>query len=139
MKLIKKEFDGSPEGIVKMIKEKAGDFNFIVREVFDMAEEFRHHDIEVDDGFVYYSIMLCNPEKAYQSISMIPVRGAMLLPPKQVVVYNENGKTIIAYVKQEERDVASLFPEDHGFQKGLSKSCDNIEELIKGVVVDGKI
>ena len=53
--LIKKEFNGSPEKIIDKIKEKASEFNFIVRQVFDMFKEFKNHGVKVDKTFVYYS------------------------------------------------------------------------------------
>jgi len=134
-KLIKLETQKTPEEVIGELKKKASKFNFIVREVFDMAHEFRSHDVDVQDNFVYYSIMLCNPEKAYKSISESPLRGAVLLPPKQVVVYKDNKskKTIIAYTTIEETDVKKLLPEDNKFQKGLPESCNNIIKLINEI------
>lgn len=134
-RLIKLETQKSPEEVIEELKKKASKFNFIVREVFNMAHEFRNHDIEVQDNFVYYSIMLCNPEKAYKSILGSPLRGAVLLPPKQVVIYkdNESKKIIIAYTATEEIDVKKLLPEDNKFQKGLPESCNNIIKLIEEI------
>ena len=133
-KLIKIETQKTPEEVIEGIKQKASDFNFIVREVFDMADEFKSHGVDVEESFEYFSIMLCNPEKAYKSISGNPLRGAVLLPPKQVVIYKDtkSGKTIIAYTTIEETDVKKLLPDDK-FQKGLSDSCENIVKLIKSV------
>ena len=132
-KLIKIETLKTPQQVIKGIREKALDFNFIIREVFDMAKEFRSQGVEVQDDFVYYSIMLCNPEKAYKSMLGNPLRGALLLPPKQVVIYKDekSGKTIIAYMAIEEIDVKKLLLEDIKFQKGLSESCNEIIKLIK--------
>jgi hypothetical protein len=98
-----------------------------------MAENFKEHGVEVKEDFVYYSVMLCNPKKAYEGISKGFIRGALLLPPKQVVVYPENNKTVVAYVSWQKEDVAMLLPEDIGFQEGLSVSCDKIESLINSV------
>ena len=132
-KLIKIETRKTPKEAIEEIKKKAHEFNFIIREVFDMAKEFKEHDISVDSKFEYYSIMLCNPEKAYKSILKSPVRGAVLLPPKQVVVFKEDGKTILSYVAVEEKDVKDLMPSDEKFQIGLSASCMKIVELIKQI------
>ena len=98
-----------------------------------MAKEFRSHGVEVQEDFIYYSIILCNPEKAYKSMLGNPLRGALLLPPKQVIIYKDNKskKTIIAYMAIEEIDIKKLLPDDIGFQKGLSESCDKIIKLIK--------
>ena len=128
--LIKIETEKTPQDIIEEIKKKAPEFNFIIRDVFDMAKEFKDHGIKVENNFEYYSIMLCNPEKAYQSIFKSPIRGAILLPPKQVIIYPEKNKTIIAYVAIEKKDVKGMLPDDEAFQKGLEESCNKIKELI---------
>jgi len=133
MKLIKIKSKKRIKEIIREIKKNASKYNFVVREVFDMAYEFKNHKIDVQNNFKYYSIMLCNPQKAYESISKKSIRGALLLPPKQVVIYQEDDKTILAYVAVEEEDVKKLFPEDKMFQKGLSDSCQNIIKLIKEI------
>ena len=98
-----------------------------------MAKEFKEHDVNVNEDFEFYSIMICNPQKAYESISKNSIRGAILLPPKQVVIYPEIDKTIIAYVAIEENDIKKLLPKDWKFQKGLTESCNKIKELIMSV------
>jgi len=98
-----------------------------------MAKEFKDHGVKVENNFEYYSIMICNPEKAYQSILKNPIRGAVLLPPKQVVIYPENDKTIIAYATIEKKDVKCMLPDDEAFQKGLEESCNKIKELILNI------
>ena len=130
-KLVKIETEKTPKEAIEDIKKKASDFNFIIRNVFDMAHEFKHHDVEVAKDFEYFSVMLCNPEKAYRSILKSPIRGAVLLPPKQVVIYKENAKTILGYVAVEKDDVTKLLPEDTKFQEGLSESCKNIIKLLE--------
>ena len=132
-KLIKVETEKKPDEVIEKIRKNASSFNFIVREIFDMSKEFKEHGVKVDTGFEYYSIMLCNPDKAYKSISNNPIRGAVLLPPKQIVVFKEIDKTIIAYVAVEEADIKNLLPDDEQFQKGLSESCIKIVELIKQI------
>lgn len=132
-KLVKRETEKELKEVVEEIQKKAGNFNFIIRDIFDMAHEFRHHGVEVSKEFEYYSIMICNPEKAYKSTSASLVRGAILLPPKQVVVYRENGKTIIAYASVEENDIRNMLPDDVQFQEGLPESCKKIVELINSI------
>ncbi len=125
--------DKNTEEAVKSIKESARDFGFIVRDVFDMGEEFRKHGVNIENGFDFYSLMLCNPEKAYQSIVKNPVRGAVLLPPKQIVVYRnkKTGKTNIAYLAFNRQFVKKLLPDDKPFQESLPDSCRKIIKLIK--------
>ncbi len=135
VKLIKKILNMKPSEVVEKIEKNAANFNFIVRKSFNMGKEFSHHDVDVDESFKFYSIMLCNPKKAYKSIFKKPIRGAILLPPKQVAVYsdNESRKTIVAYMQIEEEDIKKMLPQDEEFKKGLSDSCKKIEELIKSI------
>jgi uncharacterized protein (DUF302 family) len=133
MKLIKIETEKTIKEVIDSIKKKAKDYDFIIREVFDMAKQFKNHDVDVVENFEYYQIMICNPQKAYDSISKNKIRGAVLLPPKQIVIYKENEKTIIAYVAIEKKDVEEILPNDEQFQEGLSESCEKIVELMRKV------
>jgi len=134
-RLVKIETEKTVEEILEEIKKRAGDFDFVVREVFNMAEEFKNHDVEVDEDFVFYSIMLCNPQKAYKSIANNKLRGTVLLPPKQVTVYKDNktGKTVVAYVALGKDFIKELFPDDNQLQEGLPKSCENIAKMVEGL------
>lgn len=132
-KLIKFEKEKNIREVIESIKQNASNFNFIVRNVFNMKDEFKNHGVDVDTNFEYYSIMLCNPPKAYTNIVNNPIRGAILLPPKQIVVFKENNKTVLVYVAMEENDIKSLLPEDTIFQKGMSNSCNKIVELMKSI------
>ena len=133
-KVIRIETEKVPTEVILEIEKKAADFDFIIRNVFDMMTEFRDHGVEIENEFEYYSVMLCNPKKAYKSILESPIRGAVLFPPKQIVVFKEKDKTIISYVAVEEKDVKELLPEDKSFQKGLSESCNNIIKLIDEII-----
>ncbi|MCD4705786.1 DUF302 domain-containing protein [bacterium] len=123
--------------IIEAIKEQAGDFDFIIREIFEMGEQFRRHDVEVDKNFIFYSIMLCNPQKAYDSIKEDLIRGAVLLPPKQVIVYRDKKtkKTNIAYLPIKENFVKELLPDDIKFQKSIVMSCEKIINLINKIII----
>lgn len=130
--LIKIRTEKTPLEVIVKVKENASDFGFIVRDVFDMAKQFSEHGVRVEE-FEYYSIMLCNPEKAYKTIVSDPQRGAVLLPPKQVVVYKEDGQTVMAYMALAGDDVRKMLPGDEAFQLGLASSCNKIIELMEGV------
>jgi len=120
--------------LINDIKFKAKDFDFIVRYVFDMAEDFRSHGVVVSADFEYYSVMICNPEKAYKSILANPVRGAVLLPPKQIVVYkNTGGQTIMAYTAPGKDELSRIIPDDKDLQNALSKTGNKILEFIETV------
>lgn len=134
--LYKKIVHQDIQEVISALKSKSSDFDFVVRDVFDMAENFKDHGVVVDDDFEYYSIMLCNPQKAYQSIKGKMIRGAVLLPPKQVVVYSEElGQTVIAYEAPNKERIANIMPDDVEFQDGLVASGQKIIELIKSLGV----
>ncbi|ODS35471.1 hypothetical protein BEH94_06510 [Candidatus Altiarchaeales archaeon WOR_SM1_SCG] len=133
-KLYKTTTQKTPDEFIGDFKQNAKSQGFIVRKVFNMMEEFKSHGVEVDEKCEFHSIMVCNPQKAYKSIRENPIRGAILLPPKQVVVYKDDeGKTNIAYLALGTRIVSELLPEDKKFQKGLPESCEKIIKLIDGV------
>ncbi len=132
--IYKTESEKEPEEILNNIKKQAPDLNFIIREIYDMKKQFSSHGVSVDEDFSYYSVMLCNPEKAYKSIFNNRIRGAVLLPPKQLVIFkDENDITNIAYMAFDSDTVKKLLPEDEVFQKGLSESCEKVVKLIKAV------
>ncbi len=132
MELVKINSKKTVNEIVERIKKEASTFNFILRDVFNMGEQFKKHDVSVSSDFEYYSIMVCNPEKAYKSIILNPLRGAVLLPPKQIVVYRdlETNSTTLAYLKLDVQSIKQIMPGDVKFQKGLEQSCNKIVELM---------
>ncbi|MFW6449509.1 MAG: DUF302 domain-containing protein [Nanoarchaeota archaeon] len=133
MRLVEFKTNKTPGQVIDKLRENASDFGFIIREIFDMADEFRSHKVDVDENFEYYSVMVCNPQKAYKSISKKPLRGAVLLPPKQVTIFRDDKDTVISYAAIEEKDVKELMPQDTQFQKGLPESCQKIIDFIEEV------
>ena len=120
--------------IVSVMRKKASDYDLIIRNVFNMSKEFRNHGVVVAEDFEYYSVMVCNPNKAYESIKNNPLRGAILLPPKQIVVYkNNDGESVIAYVALEKDDIAKIAPDDNDLQNSLNASGYKIIEFIKNI------
>lgn len=132
--IYKTESEKGPEEILEKLKEKVTDYNFIIREIYDMKEQFGSHGVSVDESFTYYSVMVCNPEKAYRSIVNSKIRGAVLLPLKQLVIFkDEDNNTQIAYMAFDSETIKGLLPDDEPFQKGLSESCEKIIKLIKDI------
>lgn len=133
MKLINVKTKKEPNEIIEEIKKKSSEFNFIIREIYDMSKIFKQHNVNVSDEFQYYSIMICNPSKAYESIIKNPLRGAVLLPPKQITIYKHNGEVFIGYLAFEQNDIKEVLSNDEEFEKGLSNSCNQIINLINQV------
>lgn len=126
----------TPLQVIEKFREKAKDYNFVIRNVFDMKEVFASHGAEPKENEFYYSIMVCNPSRAYQSIRKNPDRGAILLQPKQIFIYKQEDrdKTTVAYLGLDESFLSRVIPEDEDFQKNLPYSCQKIVNLIKEVV-----
>lgn len=128
---IKKISKKTPEKLIESIKKNAASYNFLIREIFDMAKEFKKHGIETNKNFKYYSIMICNPKRAYKSIQKNPDRGAILLPPKQIIIRKNKKGSEVLYSGIDEKEVTKRLPEDEEFQKSLPESCRKIKKLIE--------
>ena len=116
---------------IKSIKENAPGFDFGVRKVFVMKEEYRKHNVNVDNDFQLYQIMVCNYGRSYKSMSSNMKRAAVLLQPKQIVVYIEKGVTTINYLPFTREFIKQALPQDDRFQQSLAESCQRIIKLIE--------
>lgn len=58
-------------------------------------------------------------------------RAAVLLQPKQIVVYTEKGVTTINYLPFTKEFIKQALPQDDGFQQSLPESCQRIIKLIE--------
>lgn len=96
--LVVRESNRSPREVIASLRARAESFGFVIRNVYHMKETFEVHGVETAEEFVYYSVMVCNPPRAYPTIRANPLRGAVLLQPKQLVVYRdpETGSTQVA-------------------------------------------
>ena len=121
----------SIQDFIESVKENALRFNFGVRRVFDMREEYRKQNVNVDDDFQLYQIMVCNYGRSYRSMSSNMERAAILLQPKQIVAYTEKGVTTVNYLPFTKEFVKQAMPQDDGFQESLPESCQRIIRLIE--------
>ena len=137
-KIFSKETNKSVKEVAERIRKKAENYGFIVRYDTDMANEFKEHGVEVEEGFQYHTIMLCIPKKAYKSVNMNPKRAAMIMP-KQVSIYRDNkiNKTTISFLFIGSDFVKGLLSRDEKIQKSLPESCNKVVELIMDVVENG--
>ncbi|HMB65569.1 MAG TPA: DUF302 domain-containing protein [Patescibacteria group bacterium] len=129
----------TPLQVIKRFRDQAKEHNFVIRNIFNMKEVFASHGAEVKADESYYSVMVCNPSRAYQSIRKNPDRGAVLLQPKQIFVYKreQEEKTTISYLGLDKNFLSRAIPEDEDFQEKLPCSCQKIVDLIQGVVAPG--
>ena len=121
----------SMQDFIDSVKENAPIFNFGVRHVFDMREEYGNQNVNVDDDFELYQIMVCNFGRSYRSIRKNIERAAVLLQPKQIVAYTEKGVTTINYLPFTKEFIKQALPQDDGFQQSLPESCQKIIKLIE--------
>jgi len=121
----------SIQDFIESVKENAPRFNFGVRRVFDMKEEYKKQNVNVNDDFELYQIMVCNYGRSYKSMSSNIERAAVLLQPKQIVAYTEKGVTTINYLPFTKAFIKQALPQDDGFQESLPESCQRIIRLIE--------
>lgn len=121
----------SIQDFIESVKENAPIFNFGVRRVFDMREEYRKQNVNVDDDFELYQIIVCSFERSYKSMSSNMERAAVLLQPKQIVAYIEKGVTTINYLPFTKEFIKQALPQDDRFQESLPESCQRIIRLIE--------
>jgi len=121
----------SIQNFIESVRENAPKFNFGIRHVFDMREEYRKQNVNVDVDFQLYQIMVCNYGRSYRSMSSNMERAAVLFQPKQIVAYIEKGSTTINYLPFTKEFVKHALPQDDRFQQSLPESCQRIIRLIE--------
>jgi hypothetical protein len=116
---------------IESLKENAPEFHFGIRYVLDMKAEYSSQGVETDEAFALYQVVLCNFARSYQSIMKNSNRAAVLLEPKQIIVYNDNGDTAVDYLPFTEEFIKQALPDDKDFAWGLRESCQRIIQLIR--------
>lgn len=112
------------------VHDKASEFGFRIRHIFDMGNVFRERGVKVDEAFRVYSIMLCSFEGAYKSMQKNPERAAVLLQPKQVLVHETAQGLELHYLPFPREFIKDVLPQDDAFADGLGQACERIRELI---------
>ncbi len=137
--IFSKETNKTVEEVSKLIKLKAKDYGFIIRYDTDMAKEFNEHNVNVDDDFEYRTIMLCIPQKAYNSIKSNSNRAAIIAPKQISILRNNNiNKTIISHLIIGEDFLKQILPNDEKIKESLPASCMKVVELINNIIKDDK-
>jgi len=117
------------QDFIESVKGNASKFWYYVRYVFNKRQEYEQRGIEVDADFNPHQIMLCSFN--YKGLKKNIERLAVLLLPKQVVVYDKGGDTVILYLPFSEGFIRHVLPEDTEFAVNQSKACRRIIELIE--------
>jgi len=130
----KAESEKSIREFIESLRENAPKFNFIVRHVLNMNEEYKKNGVDVDEGFKLFQIILCNPEKSYKTVKRNFETAAVLLPPKQFVVYDNKGVTVVNYLYFTKEFIAQALPNDEKLQNNLPNSCQRIIRLIEASI-----
>ncbi len=121
----------SIQEFIESLKKNAGQFNFGIRQIFDMKKEYKNRGVDVDDNFQLYQIVVCSFRRSYKSIERNVERAAVLLQPKQIIAFVKEGKTAINYLPFTKEFVKQALPEDAEFHSGLSEGCQRIIKLIE--------
>lgn len=119
----------SVQDFIESLKENASKFDYYVRYVFNKRQEYEQRGISVDDHFNAYQVMLCSFN--YKGLQKNIERLAVLLLPKQIVVYNKEEVTTILYLPFSEEFIREVLPEDEQFAVNQSKACQRIIKLIE--------
>ena len=129
--LFKIKTSKSVQEFILSFKKNAPQFNFGVRYIFDMKKEYKEHNVDVDENFELYQIILCNFERSYKTIKRNIETAAVLLQPKQVVVCNSKGITTVYYLPFTKEFITYALPDDEKLQEGLPSSCQRIIKTIE--------
>lgn len=133
-RIFSKETEKSVKEVADIIRNKAKEFGFIVRYDTNMTQEFKEHGVKVEKDFDYHTIMLCIPQKAYNSIKMNPERASIIIP-KQISIFRDNdkNKTIISHLIIGAEFLKKILPDDKKIRETLPASCMDVVKLIKEI------
>lgn len=133
-RIFSKETEKSVKEVADIIRSKAKEFGFIVRYDTNMTKEFKEHGVEVEKDFDYHTIMLCIPQKAYNSVKMNPDRASVIMP-KQISIFRDNdkNKTIISHLIIGANFLKQILPNDEKIRETLPASCMDVVKLIKEI------
>jgi len=127
--LFRTESSKSVQDFIESLKGNASKFDYYVRYVFDKRQEYEQRGISVDDHFNAYQVMVCSFN--YKGLQKNIERLAVLLLPKQIVVYSKEEVTTILYLPFSEEFIREVLPGDEEFAVNQSKARQRIIQLIE--------
>lgn len=117
---------------IENIKQNASRFNYHIRHIHNLREEYQDKGIDLDDDFEIYQIVVCSFN--YKGLQKNIRRCAVLLAPKQIVTFRETGKTIVNYLPFHNSFIQQALPEDNDFAENQSRACQQIIQLIETAI-----
>ena len=114
------------------IKQNASQFNYCVRHVHDLREEYQNKGIDLDEDFEMVQIVVCSFN--YKGLQKNIRRCAVLLAPKQITVFKEKDKTVVNYLPFHKSFIQQTLPGDEDFAENQSKACQRIIQLIEAAI-----
>jgi len=130
--LYEAETSKSIHEFIKSIKQNVSRFNYGVRHIHDLREEYQSKGIDLDGDFEIYQIVVCSFN--YKGLQKNIRRCAVLLAPKQITVFREMGKTIVNYLPFHKSFIQQALPGDEDFAENQSKACQRIVQLIEAAI-----
>jgi len=130
--LYEAETSKSIHEFIESIKQGASQFNYCVRHVHDLRQEYRNNGVDVDEGFEAYQIVVCSFN--YKGLQKNIRRCSVLLAPKQITVFREMGKTIVNYLPFHKSFIQQALPGDEDFAENQSKACQRIIQLLEAAI-----
>jgi hypothetical protein len=130
--LFRSKSSKSVHQFIEDLKKNASKFDYYVRHVFNIKEEYENRNIKFDDHFNVYQVMVCKFN--YKGFEKNIERLAVMLSPKQIVVHDKEGVTTILYLPFSEKFIKEILPSNEEFATNQSRSCQAIVELIKNSV-----
>ncbi len=121
-----RELDAGFETVLDAVQKHLKDEGFGVLTTIDVREKFKE---KLDIDFRKYVILgACNPKMAHQAIEAEETIGLML--PCNVIVYEREGKTVIAAVRptvaMQMIDNAELRPVAEQVERSLEKVVESL-------------
>ena len=117
---------------IERITQKAPQFNYCVRHVHNLREEYQGKGIDLDNNFEVYQIVVCSFN--YKGLQKNIRRCAVLLAPKQIMVFREMGETVVNYLPFHKSFIQQALPGDEEFAENQSKACQRIIPLIEAAI-----
>jgi uncharacterized protein (DUF302 family) len=118
------ESDLAPEELISRMSDAAEKRGFHVTHTHDMQATFEKHGLEQTP---YKIVEFCNPRMAHKALQADKRMGVMM--PKQICVYENDGKTTALFMKPNPDNLDRLFP-----GLGVSSISKEVVGAMRGII-----